>query len=105
MVDRKPVVAIDGPSGAGKSTIATFLAKRFGLLNLESGAMYRAVALKALRLGLPLDDEPALSSMAETMVIDLSEVKKCQEAAEKAAPAAPGAPGSTGGAPAPEKKD
>ena len=71
MVDRKPVVAIDGPSGAGKSTIATFLAKRFGLLNLESGAMYRAVALKALRLGLPLDDEPALSSMAETMVIEL----------------------------------
>ncbi|QEE28702.1 (d)CMP kinase [Terriglobus albidus] len=71
MADRKPVVAIDGPSGAGKSTIATFLAKRFGLLNLESGAMYRAVALKALRLGLPLDDEPALASMAETMVIEL----------------------------------
>jgi cytidylate kinase len=71
MADRKPVVAIDGPSGAGKSTIATFLAKRFGLLNLESGAMYRAVALKALRLGLPLDDEPALASMAETMAIEL----------------------------------
>ena len=43
------VVAIDGPAGAGKSTIARHLARHFGLLNLETGAMYRAFALKALR--------------------------------------------------------
>ena len=49
--DRKIIVAIDGPSGAGKSTIARHLARRFGLLNLETGAMYRAFALKALRAG------------------------------------------------------
>lgn len=71
MAVRKPVVAIDGPSGAGKSTIAAFLAKRFGLLNLESGAMYRATALKALRLGLPLEDEAALAAMAEMTAIAL----------------------------------
>ena len=46
----KVVVAIDGPAGAGKSTIARHLARHFGLLNLETGAMYRAFALKALRL-------------------------------------------------------
>ena len=45
----KMIVAIDGPAGAGKSTIARHLARHFGLLNLETGAMYRAFALKALR--------------------------------------------------------
>ena len=52
----KIIVAIDGPAGAGKSTIARHLARHFGLLNLETGAMYRAFALKALRAGMPLDD-------------------------------------------------
>ena len=46
---RKTIIAIDGPAGAGKSTIARHLAGHFGLLNLETGAMYRAFALKALR--------------------------------------------------------
>ena len=58
--ERKVIVAIDGPSGAGKSTIARHLARHFGLLNLETGAMYRAFALKALRAGLSLDDHAAL---------------------------------------------
>lgn len=44
----RPVVAIDGPAGAGKSTVAAYLAQRFGFLNLETGAMYRALALKAM---------------------------------------------------------
>jgi cytidylate kinase len=61
---RKIIVAIDGPAGAGKSTIARHLAQHFGLLNLETGAMYRAFALKALGLGLKLDDRPALESLA-----------------------------------------
>jgi CMP/dCMP kinase len=43
------VVAIDGPAGAGKSTVAARIAARFGLLNLETGAMYRAFALKAIQ--------------------------------------------------------
>ena len=61
------VVAIDGPAGAGKSTIARHLARHFGLLNLETGAMYRAFALKALRLEFPLDDPAALQQLvAET---------------------------------------
>ena len=57
---RKLIVAIDGPAGAGKSTIARHLARHFGLLNLETGAMYRAFALKALRAGMPLDESSGL---------------------------------------------
>lgn len=58
------IVAIDGPAGAGKSTVARALAQRFGLLNLESGAMYRAFALKALEQGIATDDAPALATLA-----------------------------------------
>jgi len=61
---RRIIVAIDGPAGAGKSTLARHLAQHFGLLNLETGAMYRAFALKALREGLPLDDAKALEELA-----------------------------------------
>jgi cytidylate kinase len=60
---RKIIVAIDGPAGAGKSTIARHLARHFGLINLETGAMYRAFALKALRAGLPLDQSHALEQL------------------------------------------
>lgn len=56
----RPVVAIDGPAGAGKSTVAAYLARRFGLLNLETGAMYRALALKTLRTGTDPDNQSAL---------------------------------------------
>jgi cytidylate kinase len=68
---RKVIVAIDGPSGAGKSTIARHLARHFGLLNLETGAMYRAFALKALNAGLSLDDSAALESLAAQTTIRL----------------------------------
>jgi CMP/dCMP kinase len=68
---RKMIVAIDGPSGAGKSTIARHLARHFGLLNLETGAMYRAFALKALRVGLPLDDGAGLEELAAETTIRL----------------------------------
>jgi cytidylate kinase len=67
----KIIVAIDGPSGAGKSTIARHLAQHFGLLNLETGAMYRAFALKALRAGLPLDESASLQSLAAQTSIRL----------------------------------
>lgn len=61
---KKIIVAIDGPAGAGKSTIARHLARHFGLLNLETGAMYRAFALKALRAEVLLDDSKSLQNLA-----------------------------------------
>lgn len=68
---RTMIVAIDGPSGAGKSTIAQHLAKHFGLLNLETGAMYRAFGLKALRVGLSVDDPVGLEKLAAETTIAL----------------------------------
>ena len=68
---RNFVVAIDGPAGAGKSTIARHLARHYGLLNLETGAMYRAFALKALRADVPLDDASALERLAAETDIQL----------------------------------
>jgi len=70
-VVRKLVIAIDGPAGSGKSTIAARLAKKLGYVNLESGAMYRALALKALEQGIPLDDSDALRSLLMNAVIQL----------------------------------
>jgi len=60
----RPVIAIDGPAGAGKSTMAAHLARRFGFLNLETGAMYRALALKAIEHDLGFEDEPELLELA-----------------------------------------
>src|SRR3984957_16211080 len=68
---RKIIVAIDGPAGAGKSTIARHLARHFGLLNLETGAMYRAFALKALRSAVALDDPKALEELTHETEIRL----------------------------------
>src|SRR5512142_191872 len=68
---RKLTIAIDGPAGAGKSTIAARLAHRLGYVNLESGAMYRALALKALEERVALDDEQALLDLAHRSKIDL----------------------------------
>jgi cytidylate kinase len=67
----RPVIAIDGPAGAGKSTMAAHLARRFGFLNLETGAMYRALALKAIENDLGFEDEPALLDLAEVTTISL----------------------------------
>ena len=53
---KKINIAIDGPSAAGKSTIADVLAERLGYTHLDTGAMYRAVALNAIRKQIPLDD-------------------------------------------------
>src|SRR5579871_1481135 len=60
----RPVIAIDGPAGAGKSTLAAHLARRFGFLNLETGAMYRALALKAIENDLAFEDEQPLLDLA-----------------------------------------
>jgi cytidylate kinase len=68
---RRPIIAIDGPAGAGKSTVARHLASYFGLLNLESGAMYRAFALKALAQGVALDDPAALLALSTATSVRL----------------------------------
>jgi cytidylate kinase len=65
------IVAIDGPAGAGKSTVAARIAARYGLLNLETGAMYRAFALKAIQTDSDLDDREELGRLAERTRIRL----------------------------------
>jgi len=64
------VIAIDGPAGAGKSTVARAVAGEIGFTYLDSGAMYRCVALAALAAGTDLDDGEALGSLAEGLEID-----------------------------------
>lgn len=65
-------IAIDGPSAAGKSTIAKELCKKLGYVHLDTGAMYRCTALKALRKGLAMDDEAGVCRMLEDTVIELT---------------------------------
>jgi CMP/dCMP kinase len=67
----RPVIAIDGPAGAGKSTLAAHLARRFGFLNLETGAMYRALALKAIENDFAFDEETPLLELADATLIQL----------------------------------
>ncbi|MGZ4789072.1 MAG: (d)CMP kinase, partial [Terriglobales bacterium] len=65
------IIAIDGPAGSGKSTIAQHLARKLGYVNLETGAMYRALGVKALESGVPLDDESQLYELAQLSTIAL----------------------------------
>ena len=72
----RPVIAIDGPAGAGKSTLAAHLARRFNFLNLETGAMYRALAYKAIDADLDLDEEAALLNLARYTTIKLEAARE-----------------------------
>jgi cytidylate kinase len=65
------VIAIDGPAGAGKSSVARAVAEELGFTYLDSGAMYRCVALAALESGIALDDGGALGSLASELEIGL----------------------------------
>src|ERR1700745_2381734 len=68
---QKLTIAIDGPAGAGKSTIASRLARKLGYVNLESGAMYRALGLKAIEWDVSFEDESALLKLAHDSRIQL----------------------------------
>ena len=68
---RRIVIAIDGPAGSGKSTLAALLARKYGYTNIETGAMYRALALKALESQVALDDSEALAALARESRIEL----------------------------------
>ena len=70
---KKVVVAIDGPAGSGKSTVSKRIARALGLLYIDTGAMYRALTLKAMRLKLDLQDADALTRLARSTKIDLAE--------------------------------
>jgi cytidylate kinase len=74
-------IAIDGPAGSGKSTVARRVAALLGYLYLDSGAMYRAVALKALQRKLPMNDETLLEALTRETHIELKSPTPEQEAA------------------------
>src|SRR3954467_9414352 len=67
------IIAIDGPSGAGKGTVARAVAARLGYRHIDTGAMYRAVAWKALQEGLDLADEAAIADVGHRATFDLEQ--------------------------------
>jgi len=68
---KKIIIAIDGPAGSGKSTLASLLARKYNYINIETGAMYRALALKAIQSGVSLDDGRVLAHLASQSRIEL----------------------------------
>ena len=72
LLSRKPIIAIDGPAGTGKSTVTRLLASRLGLLHLDTGAMYRAVAWLVLENRQPVGSGEALQKLLETMELRLA---------------------------------
>lgn len=67
------IIAIDGPAASGKSTLGALLAQELGYLYFDTGVMYRAVTLAAIKMGLPIEDEDAISALAERVRIDVRE--------------------------------
>src|SRR5262245_48469052 len=69
------IIAIDGPSGAGKGTVARAIAAALGYRHVDSGAMYRAIGWKAIRDGIPFDNEDAVAELAELSRVDVTSVQ------------------------------
>lgn len=72
---RRPIIAIDGPAGAGKSTVAKGVADRLGYLYIDTGAMYRAIAWKVLRAGVPITEAKAVVALARNTNVSLAAVE------------------------------
>ena len=70
------MIAIDGPAGSGKSTLAALLARRYNYTNIETGAMYRALAFKAIEDGVSLDDEKKLAALAASRALSWCRIPK-----------------------------
>jgi cytidylate kinase len=70
---KRLIIAIDGPAGSGKSTVSKLIAARLGLLYIDTGAMYRALTLKAMRKSVDLEDEEALTRLARSTKIELKD--------------------------------
>src|SRR5262245_34628632 len=73
MTPEKLTIAIDGPAGAGKSTVSTLLAQRLRFRLIDTGAMYRALAWRAARAGLPAEDGPALRGHLDGVEVTLAD--------------------------------
>jgi cytidylate kinase len=80
-----PVIAIDGPSASGKGTVAARVAEALGFNYLDSGALYRLVALAAQRRGVSLDDEAALANVAAQMDVGFAEDRVSLDGSDVAA--------------------
>lgn len=78
-MDKKFSIALDGPSGSGKSTLAKFISNKLNVLYLDTGAMYRACAVKAIKLGIDTFDEKGV----ETFINDIDLVIKYQDGAQR----------------------
>ena len=76
-------IAMDGPVGAGKSSIADAVAKRLGILHLDTGAMYRAIGLTALEKGVPVQDEQAVTALCQSLSMTVGHAADGQHTAIK----------------------
>ncbi|TXL67869.1 (d)CMP kinase [Cerasibacillus terrae] len=80
LVNRHTIkIAIDGPAAAGKSTVAKLVAQELSYIYIDTGAMYRAITLKALAHSIPLDNEAQLTQLLEQTVIKLKQAKEGQQ--------------------------
>lgn len=78
-LEQKINIAIDGPAGAGKSTIARLVSEQLGYVYVDTGAMYRVVALSVLEHGLPFDDEQAIAQLTQRLHIEFKPGASKQE--------------------------
>lgn len=78
-MNRQLIIALDGPSGSGKSTVGRLLAARLGFLYIDTGAMYRALALEAQSSGIPYEDEEGIIRLAEASAMEFVQEKDGQQ--------------------------